>query len=174
MIFLGQPEYVDLVNNMGAHGIYNQFLSKIPKKAAGNYGDNTFGKLMWLKTTSVYIALAAGFDVIFQDADLVWLKDPVPYLKSVVRDVAFMDDGARTPRFTPYFVNSGFYFFKNTRRVKYLMERMLKSGPGEISVSHSHQSVLIRYLTESHDLYGMDVNVLSSTSFPFWGNVPPE
>ena len=77
-----------------------------------------------------------------------------------------MDDGARTPRFTPYFVNSGFYYFKNTPKVKYLMERMLKSGPGEISVSHSHQSVLIRYLTETHDLYGMDVNVLSSTSFP--------
>ena len=166
VVFLGQPEYVTLINKMGARGIYNQYLSKIPKKAAGNYGDNTFGKLMWLKTTSVYIALTAGFDVIFQDADVVWLRDPVPYLQRVVRDVAFMDDGARTPRFTPYFVNSGFYYFKNTPKVKYLMERMLKSGPGEISVSHSHQSVLIRYLTEAHDLYGMDVNVLSSTSFP--------
>ena len=166
VIFLGQPEYVSLINNMGARGIYNQYLSQIPKKAAGNYGDNTFGKLMWLKTTSVYIALAAGFDVIFQDADLVWLKDPVPHLQSVVKDVAFMDDGARTPRFTPYFVNSGFYYFKNNVRVKYLMERMLKSGAGEISVSHSHQSVLIRYLSEAHDVYGIDVNVLDQPAFP--------
>jgi hypothetical protein len=165
-IFLGQPEYVPVVNSMGAHGIFNQFLSQIPKKAAGNYGDKTFGRLMWLKTTSVYIALQAGFDVIFQDADLVWLKDPVPHLHKVVRDVAFMDDGARTPRFTPYFVNSGFYYFKHNPRVLYLMERMLKGGPGEISVSHSHQSVLIRYLTEVHDMNGIKVNVLGSTDFP--------
>lgn len=166
VIFLGQPEYVPVVNNMGAHGIFNQYLSQIPKKAAGSYGDRTFGRLMWLKTTSVYIALRAGFDVIFQDADLVWLKDPVPHLERAVRDVAFMDDGARTPRFTPYFVNSGFYYFKHNARVLYLMERMIKSGAGEISVSHSHQSVLIRYLTEVHDLYGIDVNVLSNTLFP--------
>lgn len=166
VIFLGQPEYVPVVNNMGAHGIFNQYLSQIPKKAAGSYGDRTFGRLMWLKTTSVYIALKAGFDVIFQDADLVWLKDPVPHLKKAVRDVAFMDDGARTPRFTPYFVNSGFYYFKHNPRVLYLMERMIKSGAGEISVSHSHQSVLIRYLTEVHDLYGIKVNVLSNTDFP--------
>ena len=166
VIFLGQPEYVPVVNNMGAHGIFNQYLSQIPKKAAGSYGDRTFGRLMWLKTTSVYIAVKAGFDVIFQDADLVWLKDPVPHLKQAVQDVAFMDDGARTPRFTPYFVNSGFYYFKHNARVLYLVERMIKSGAGEISVSHSHQSVLIRYLTEVHDLYGIKVNVLSSTDFP--------
>ena len=85
----------------------------MPRNVAGNYGDKYFAKIMWLKVTSVYIALAAGFDVIFQDADLVWIKDPVPILHSFKDyDMIFMDDGARTPRFTPLFTNTGFYFVR--------------------------------------------------------------
>jgi len=34
------------------------------------------------------------------------------YLKGLKTDLAFMDDGARTPRYTPYFVNSGFYYIE--------------------------------------------------------------
>lgn len=43
----------------------------------------------------------------FQDVDLVWLKDPFPYFVDLPGDIIFMDDGARTPRYTPFFVNSG-------------------------------------------------------------------
>lgn len=35
---------------------------------------DTFSRMMWFKTTSVYLALSAGFEVMFQDVDLVWLK----------------------------------------------------------------------------------------------------
>lgn len=45
--------------------------------------------------------------VLFQDVDLVWTHDPVPYFRSIDADISFMDDGARTPRYTPFFVNSG-------------------------------------------------------------------
>jgi hypothetical protein len=58
---------------------------------------------MWFKMVSVYIAIASGFDVLFQDVDLIWLKDPIPILKALPGDMSFMDDGARTPRYTPYF-----------------------------------------------------------------------
>ena len=77
VVFVGQPEYVPLVNSMGAHAIYHRALGEIPREAAGGYGDITFARLMWLKTTSVYVAAAAGFDVLFQDCDLVWIDDPV-------------------------------------------------------------------------------------------------
>ena len=49
-----------------------------------------------------------------------------------------MDDGAKSPRFAPYFSNSGFYYVKNNLRTRYLMEKMLKSI-SEISFTHSHQ-----------------------------------
>jgi len=121
---------------------------------------------MWLKTTSVYVTQQAGFDVIFQDADLVWLQDPVPLLRRIARDFAFMDDGARSTRFTPFFVNSGFYFFKRNTRTQYLLEALLKSGPSEISVTHSHQAALTRHLTEAHHLAGLRVDILDSLLFP--------
>jgi hypothetical protein len=68
------------------------YLGMMPRIVALNYGDKYFAKIMWLKVTSVYIALAAGFDVIFQDADLVWIKDPVPMLHSFKGyDMIFME-----------------------------------------------------------------------------------
>lgn len=97
-----------------------------------------FARLMWLKATSVYIACKAGYNVLFQDADLVWLRDPIPSLSATVDDIAFMDDGARTTRFTPFFANSGFYYQTHSSKTVYLMEKMLKSAV-EISATHSHQ-----------------------------------
>jgi hypothetical protein len=53
-----------------------------------------------------------------------------------------MDDGAKSPRFAPYFSNSGFYYVKNNIRTRFLMEKMLKSI-SEISFTHSHQVNLL-------------------------------
>ena len=91
VVFLGQKDYVDLIHTMGAKAFYHPSLGTVPKQAAETYADRTFTKIMWMKVTSVYVALAAGFDVIFQDADLVWIKDPVPYLQSQTQyDMIFM------------------------------------------------------------------------------------
>ena len=35
--------------------------------------------MMWLKTTCVYLVNALGYDLLFQDADLFWWKDPWVY-----------------------------------------------------------------------------------------------
>jgi hypothetical protein len=165
VVFVGQPEYIPLIQNMGGNAVHSLAFGPIPERAAGVYGDKVFARLMWLKTTSVYIASKAGFDVIFQDADLVWIKDPIPHLRSQKADIAFMDDGARTTRFTPFFVNSGFYYQKNNPRTKYLMEKMLKTV-AEISATHSHQATLIRHITESHHLYGLQIGVMNEEQFP--------
>lgn len=66
VVFLGQPELAPIVENMGVRTFYAEALGKIPKKAASFYGDNVFGVLMWLKTTSIYVASNAGYDVLFQ------------------------------------------------------------------------------------------------------------
>jgi len=78
----------------------------------------------------------------------------------------FMDDGARTPRYTPFFVNSGFYYLKYNPKVLYFQEQMVKCGPSEIGYTHSHQSVLIRHLAESAHLYGLNVGLLDKDLFP--------
>eukprot|EP00605_Chrysophyceae_sp_TOSAG23-4_P000548 GSChrysophyteH1.ASY1.ANO1.618.1 assembled CDS len=166
VVFLGQPEYAPLIESMGAKAIYHPFYGSIPKHAAGNYGDDVFARMMWLKTTSVYVTQQAGFDVIFQDADLVWLDDPIPFLQQQKGDVAFMDDGARSTRFTPYFVNSGFYYFKRSSATDYFVEALLKSGASEIDVTHSHQGVLLRHMIEAHDAAGLRVDILPNFDYP--------
>lgn len=77
-----------------------------------------------------------------------------------------MDDGARTPRYTPFFVNSGFYFVKHNNRTLFMFEKMMKCGASEIGQTHSHQSVLIRHIAEAHHLTGLKVWVLDTKLFP--------
>ena len=168
VIYVGSESDVQVINAMGAHAIYNPSLGSMPKNAAYNYGDGVFSRMMWLKVSSIYIATMAGYNVLFQDADLVWFQDPIPYMQQVYSDetdIIFMDDGGRTPRFTPLYVNSGFYYMKHNERTKYLMEKMLKSV-SEISTTHSHQATLIRHLVESHEIVGLEVKMVQKELFP--------
>ena len=94
--------------------------------------------------------------------------DPFPFLRNIPdADIAFMDDGAKSPRFAPYFSNSGFYYVKRNERTRYLMEKMLKSIC-EIAFTHSHQATLMRHMVESHHVVpeGLRVLVLDLKDFP--------
>ena len=166
IVFTGTRSFAYLVDNLGVNSLYSTALGSMPEHAAGSYLDKTFSRMMWFKTTSVYLAISCGFHVMFQDVDLVWLENPVPYLLSIEADVAFMDDGARSPRYTPFFVNSGFFLVKNNPRTRYFEEKMSKCGPSEIGYTHSHQSVLIRHVSECHHFAGLSVFVLDRELFP--------
>jgi hypothetical protein len=96
VVITGQEHLVTLIGSMGVKAFFHSSLGPIPKKAADFYGDRTFGMLMWFKVTSVYLALKAGFNVLFQDVDLVWMDNPLPILEGMKsNDIIFMDDGAR-------------------------------------------------------------------------------
>jgi hypothetical protein len=66
VVILGQADLIPLVEDMGAHAMHDGAFGPIPKDAADNYGDGVFGRLMWLKATSIYTAASAGFNVLFQ------------------------------------------------------------------------------------------------------------
>lgn len=129
LVYVGQQEDVQLVQNMGLRAltrclktrkltlvsialiyvlyinVVSSSLGRIPRNAAEHYADRTFAQLMWLKVTAVYIASVCGFHVLFQDVDLVWIKDPYPFLLNLPGDISFMDDGTHlfitvTPLFT--------------------------------------------------------------------------
>ena len=64
----------------------------------------------------VYLPISLGYSVLFQDADVVWLKDPVHdyFLKPETAgdfDVWFQDDGSRSTRFSPYFSSTFYYYY---------------------------------------------------------------
>ena len=73
-----------LIENMGAKAMYHPALGSMPAHAAQGYLDDTFSRMMWFKTTSVFLALASGFEVMFQDVDLVWLKGMAAFSFSYV------------------------------------------------------------------------------------------
>ena len=104
----------------------------------------------WLKITSVYSVVATGRHALFQDADVVWLRDPIEYFFTQADDQVdcfFMDDGARSARYTPLYTNSGFYFIRNNMRTQFFMHRMLMAYDTVLAV-RSHQHALIMLLLE--------------------------
>jgi hypothetical protein len=89
-----------------------EIFADMPENAAHHYADHTFAKMMMAKVYCVHLVLTMGYDVLFQDVDLVWYKDPLPYFATPDLqqwDVLFQDDGARTARYAPYSPNTGKY-----------------------------------------------------------------
>ena len=76
---------------------------------------------------------------------MVWLRDPIEYFFTEADDQVdcfFMDDGARSARYTPLYTNSGFYFIRNNMRTQFFMHRMLMAYDTVLAV-RSHQHALI-------------------------------
>jgi hypothetical protein len=118
----------------------------------------------WLKITSVYSVVATGRHALFQDADVVWLRDPIEYFFTTADDQVdcfFMDDGARSARYTPLYTNSGFYFIRNNMRTQFFMHRMLMAYDTVLAV-RSHQHALI--CVEIKIVYGaVDLDAIDAT-----------
>jgi hypothetical protein len=94
-------KYADQLKAVGLTAYYHKGLSMgIPDVHAGAYGDGTFARAVMLKQFATALALEAGADVLFQDADLVWEQDPIPHLlkESALHKTQWMDDGSRDTR----------------------------------------------------------------------------
>lgn len=170
MLFPTDNEAAAVAEGLGVAFFRHESFGSFPKEEAKNYGDNTFVQMMWIKVLCVYLPLNLGYHVLFQDADIVWLKDPIHeyFLKPEVAgdfDVWFQDDGSRSTRFGPYFSNSGFYFLKHNLRTRQFMNALLFSGDAIIEL-RSHQSALVQVLADSSSRYGLKVKTLSYADFP--------
>lgn len=125
---------------------------------------------MLAKVMCVQLVNELGYDMLFQDVDIVWYKDPIKYFQSPNSqfDVYFQDDGNRQERYAPYSANSGFYFIRSNDRSKVLFRTMLYSGDLILSC-RSHQQVLIALLSEFNSLAGLTVKILSKEEDEFPG-----
>lgn len=89
----------------------------VSPEAAREFGDDTFVQMLFPMTAVVQDVLSLGYDVLYQDVDVVWRKDPAEFLFSSARrrfDAQFMYDGPN-PAYGPRHVNSGFFFLRNSR-----------------------------------------------------------
>lgn len=93
----------------------------MPEKEANAYGDRVFTQMMYAKVVPVQLLNMMGYDVLFQDVDVVWMRNPLSVFhdkssKLYDFDILFQDDGARNVRFAPYSGNTGFYYVRHNKR----------------------------------------------------------
>ena len=129
-----------------------------------------FTQMMFAKVVPVQLLNMMGYDVLFQDVDVVWWKNPLEVFhdkksKLFDFDILFQDDGARTVRFAPYSGNTGFYYVRHNKRTQYLFTQLLYNGD-LIKETNSHQQALTALLNEHSSLTGLKVKTLDSENFP--------
>jgi len=148
----------------------SQIFEQMPEKEAGMYGDKSFTAMMWSKVVTVQLVNRLGHDVLFQDVDLVWYKNPLEFFHDKTNplhdfDILFQDDGARSLRYAPYSANTGFYYVRNNDKTKFLFRSLLYLGDMVLSMT-SHQQALGALLDEHSSLTGLRVKTLSGLDFP--------
>ncbi len=178
LVFAGSSSIVTLIEATGAMGLYHVGYASVSRKASTDYLDRVFVDMMWYKTFSVWLLLRRGINILFQDADLVWFRDPMGYFHKYIADTQarsdqtgshpeafFSDDGQRSMRYTPFYANSGFYYLLSTERsIQFTWTIM--AAMDSIQVLGSHQNVFTTKLIEGTSISASHTKILSLTDFP--------
>lgn len=158
-----------LAQGLGLASYYDEAnFGQMPIGAAKAYGDRIFANMMFAKVLCVLYVSLLGHDVLFQDVDIVWFKDPLLYFhdktNTAIRefDIMFQHDGNSQSRYSPYSANSGFYYVRANKKTSYLFTSLLYHG-AIVRKSKSHQQVLVQLLNEHSSMFGLKVKVFDAT-----------
>jgi len=162
IMFATDKYTVKLCHDLNIAVYYDEIIfGDMPEMAARRYGDKIFSQMMMAKVYCVHLVMSLGYDVLFQDVDVIWHRHPLEYLvteESKEWDMMFQDDGSRQPRYNPYSPNTGFYFVRNNPLTMYLFSSLLRAGD-LISATKSHQAALSALLAEFTSWKGLRVKV---------------
>ncbi len=119
-----------------------------------------FSRKTSYKTAAASLALSKGYTVIMVDVDIVFLKDPRPYLKCNDCEIIMQSDGNHSYR------NTGFYLAHPTRNMIKLHHLVLRTFENEGPLPMNDQLPFNTFLTflESHS--NVSVKVLDMRLFP--------
>jgi hypothetical protein len=144
----------------------------MPQQAARRYGDGKFTGMMFAKVFCVHLLTQLNYNVLFQDADVVWYRHPLVYFQNITDnmdfDMYFQDDGAHSVRYAPYSPNTGFYYVRAVDRTRYFFHCLVKLAD-TIQQSGSHQSALTSLLNEHVSYRGLRVKIFSRDTMEFPG-----
>jgi len=149
-------------------GLQSYLLDPQHYYAAGgsvNFGDGIFMETMFYKNAVIVDALKLGANILFQDVDLIWLRDPLAYLKveNLTSDIQIMHDGVN-PRHYPYYANTGFFYLRNTNVTKAVFETAMHNTTA-IFKTGGHQPALNRILHHFAMYNLLDLTVLAENLF---------
>eukprot|EP00629_Pelagomonadales_sp_RCC1024_P005962 CAMPEP_0119296616 /NCGR_PEP_ID=MMETSP1329-20130426/50660_1 /TAXON_ID=114041 /ORGANISM="Genus nov. species nov., Strain RCC1024" /LENGTH=466 /DNA_ID=CAMNT_0007297553 /DNA_START=61 /DNA_END=1457 /DNA_ORIENTATION=- len=165
VVFAADKQVDKALRDVGVLVFSHPALGSFAPGAARSYGDHTFVEMMWLKLTCVYLVNNLGYDLLFQDADLYWWKQPWEFFGARPDvDTFWMDDGARTSRFAPHFPNTGYYLIRHNARTAVFCETLV--GMYDVVLAwQSHQAVVSQVLGEMHALHALTVKILEKEAF---------
>jgi len=171
LLFATDQETYQLAMNMGVHVFFHEgIFASIPKQAAHDYHDNLYGRIMMSKVYSVHMVNALGYDLMFQDVDLVWYQNPLDYFQTKIDpafDMTFQHDGPHHPvRFRPLAANTGVYFVRYNERTEYFFSVFVRMGD-LVLADKSHQAALTTLANEHMALWGLRVKVLAEDELLF-------
>ena len=164
----------ELAQSMGISSIYiESIFGKMPEKAAGSYADKTFRAIMLAKVYCIQMVSMLGYDILFQDVDVIWYQNPLTWFHDESNphydfDMYFQDDGNHALFYAPYSANTGFYYVRNNERTQYFFNSFLMAGD-KILGSGSHQIPLIAHLSEQASIHGLRVKIWERTKKEFPG-----
>jgi hypothetical protein len=178
LIFAGSEGIVSMIEATGAMALYHKGYSHVSTDASQDYLDRVFVDMMWYKAFSVYLVLRMRMNILFQDADLVWFKDPFPYFHNYLNstrekslksgsfvEAFFADDGQRSLRYAPFYANSGFYYLVASPRSEYFTWTIMTAFDA-VQVLGSHQNVFTTRLVEGLALSHRNAKLLPMPDFP--------
>ncbi|KAL7580269.1 hypothetical protein ACA910_013003 [Epithemia clementina (nom. ined.)] len=175
LVFATDQETYDLVNQMGNANVVflKDIFDEMPSKAAKAYGDKSFMQMMMAKVYCVHLIAMLGYDVLFQDVDVVWYRNPIHYFHDenaldASFDVYFQDDGNHALYYAPYSANTGFYYVRSNERTLHFLNSFLMAGDLVLQ-SRSHQIPLVALLQEHASMYGLKIKIFSRDGDTFPG-----
>jgi hypothetical protein len=117
------------------------------------------------KIRAAQLVSVLGYDFLFQDVDVVWFKPPLEYFRNHSDnsfDMYFQKDGIVSKYNTPFGVNTGFYFVRNSELTQYFFTSLLVNGD-MIFRSHNDQEDIGVRLADFSSTYGLKVKVVPRT-----------
>ena len=130
------------------------------------FGDKNFGRIMLAKVYCVHLVNDLGYDVLFQDVDVVPLRpDVLDYFDSInikynkEFDLYFQYEHDFSRRQAPFCANSGFYFIRSNKKTAYLLSMLVRMGD-LILHKNSHQQIITYVMDEHMVAHGLRVKVL--------------
>jgi hypothetical protein len=168
LLFATDKETFKLATSMNIAVFFDdRVFASIPSDAAVNYHDDNYGRIMMSKIYCVHLVNSLGYDLLFQDLDLVWYRDPLPYFGALEDagpnsfDMYFQHDGSHHPkRFAPLAANTGFYYVRHNARTEHFFSVFVRMGD-LVLTDKSHQAAFTTLANEHMSLRGLRIKVLA-------------
>ena len=171
LVFATDRASYDNAQALGLAAFHTEkYLGSLPEAAAAAQSDPDFNAMTLAKVAGAHMSILLGYNVLFQDADVVWYQDPVEYFLRHGRpgetphDIMFMDDGNPSNIFAPYRANTGFYFVRSNDRTRYLFQSLIFAA--DQIVAKNDQTTMAALMPVHIGLHGLRAKTLDWRLFP--------